>query len=129
MGFRSTFVTNDYNVNWPDWLKEKYKDSINFNSCASSKKEAKFYGIWSNLIQDFHKALHDINFFNEYLDSVHLHLTVLILHECDGVTRYQLYKDKIICSEPTPFSSWEEKDGITHHYCYECENTMNTQLE
>ena len=129
MGFRSTFVTSDHSIKWPDWLKEKYKDSVNFDLCASSKKEAKFYGCWSNLIQDFHKALHDIDFYNDAYNDGHLHFTISILHECDGVTRYQLYKDKIICSEPVPFDCWEEKDGITHNYCYDCQRTIGTQLE
>lgn len=119
MGFRSTFVTSDQNIQWPNWIKDKYNDSVNFESCASSKKEAKFYGNWSLLIQDFSKALRDVNFFNK--DDEHLHLTILILHECDGVTRYQIYQNKILCSEPTPFDCWEEKKEITHNYCYECQ--------
>ena len=119
MGFRSTFVTSDNSIKWPDWLKEKYKDSVNFDSCASSKMEDKFYFSWSSLIQDFSKALNDVNFFDK--NDGHLHLTILILHECDGVTRYQIYKDKIICSEPTPFNCWKKQKGITHHYCYECQ--------
>lgn len=122
MGFRSTFVTSDQSIQWPDWIKDKYNDSVNFESCASSKKEAKFYGAWSLLIQDFSKALHDVNFFNK--DDGHLHLTILILHECDGVTRYQIYQNKILCSEPTPFDCWEEKKEITHNYCYECQRVV-----
>lgn len=118
MGFRSTFVTNDYSIQWPNWLKEKYKDSVNFDSCASSKSEQKFYGTWNNLVQDFHKALNEIDYFKH-----EQHLTILILHECDGVTRYQLYKNEIVCSEPTPFNCWERKKEITHHYCYNCQNT------
>lgn len=119
MGFRSTLVTSDCGIEWPDWLKEKYKDLVNFDSCASSKMEDKFYLNWSSLIQDFSKALHDVNFFDK--DDGHRHLTVLILHECDGVTRYQIYQNKILCSEPDPFNCWKEQKGITHNYCYECQ--------
>jgi len=30
MGFRSTFTTEDYNIQWPQWFREKYDKKIWF---------------------------------------------------------------------------------------------------
>lgn len=56
MGNRSTFVTNDYPIHWPDWFYEKYKKNVFFNDdhigVIASKYEGKMYGIFSELIED-----------------------------------------------------------------------------
>lgn len=111
MGFRSTFVTEDYSVEWPEWFKEKYDGWINFNGCISSTTEGKTYGVFSSLAEDIQKAL------KEAKAELSLGFVLIFLHECGGITRYEIHPDRINISEP---SGWDKVDDITHHYCYGC---------
>jgi hypothetical protein len=117
MGFRSTFTTEDYGINWPEWFKVKYKDSIYFPDTTgglSSKMECKIYGIWIDLIDDIYEVLN----YNQFFKSTCIrNFIVVFLHECGGITRYQIEKDRIIITEPI---DWNIVDGVTHNYCYGC---------
>jgi hypothetical protein len=54
-GFRSTFVCEDYLIQWPDWFLEKYKDYIWLNEAnrltdvLASRKEGKTYKVFKDL--------------------------------------------------------------------------------
>lgn len=103
MGFRSTFVTETYQGEWPGWFTEKYKDTINFDECLSSKIEATTYWTWEDLPADIQKA---INW--EHCES----WTLVWLHECGGVSRVHVYKDQISIDEPE--GNYVEVDAPTH---------------
>ena len=112
MGFRSTFVTSDFNCNpsfLPDWFTEKYKSWINFCGCLSSTCEGKTYGVFTDLDTDLQKALKDICSDDE--------VDLVFLHECGGITKFQISAEKIVISEP---DKWSKVDIVTHAYCYGC---------
>lgn len=113
MGFRSTFVTQDYYIQWPEWFIAKYSDHVNFNDgkgCISSRQEKKSYGVFSELEDDIQKVLKEIE---SKLDG----FILVWLHECGGITRVSISKDSITYREP---DSWRNTDDITHDYCYGC---------
>lgn len=112
MGFRSTFVTEDSLVAWPDWFVEKYASTINFHAekkgSISSNAEWKTYGIWAELHKDIQKLIDWDNREN---------FVMVFLHECGGITRCQIEKDVIKWSEPT---GWRASNWVEHDYCYGC---------
>jgi len=110
MGFRSTFCTQDYSIEWPLWFKEKYH-TLCFDGGISSSREYKKYGNYlGDLDEDIQKALNECGFGDD-------NFILVYLHECGGITRVQIEKDKIYYSEPT---YWELTKGATHSGCYEC---------
>lgn len=113
MGFRSTLTIEHYAITWPDWFVEKYSNSVWFGEgnkgVIASKYEAKTYGMFSDLHNDIQKAIN--------WDNAPESIVLVYLHECGGVTRCQIFKDKIKWSEP---ESWRETDGVEHNYCYGC---------
>ena len=110
MGFRSVFIADDYPIQWPDWFREKYADSLYFGEHGhlASRGEWKHYGPWTDLITDIQKVVpwKERPSFN-----------VVFLHECGGVTWCAITKNEIRWAEPR---EWQETDGITHDYCYDC---------
>lgn len=113
MGFRSTLTTEDYNIMWPDWFVEKYKDFIHFREDnrgpLAAKFEAKVYDTFMDLCTDIQKAI-DWDKFVE-------HFILVYLHECGGVTRCQISKSGVKYTEP---ETWVNSDGVEHTYCYGC---------
>lgn len=102
MGYRSTFVSSDSGITWPEWFRKKYESSIYFPpnpedglpcGCISSKYECKMYGMWCDLIEDITKVL------AEQDHEFHL----VILHEDGAITRYEWdYERKLLVLNP-PF--------------------------
>lgn len=115
MGFRSTFITSDYSIEWPEWFVDKYNRYINIGSCLSSKHEYKAYDD-AELYSDIQKCLPE-----RWRDDFDFNL--VYLHECDGVTKVKITKKKIIISEP---HEWKEVEYITHSYCYGCSEVEAT---
>lgn len=116
MGFRSTFTTLDNDFVWPDWFITKYRERIHFPvenvGAIHSKYEAKTYMTWAELHDDIQRALRE-------QDEVQQRLVLVYLHECGGITRCQIERDRILWSEPER-DGWRKVDGVTHHYCYGC---------
>ena len=118
MGFRSTFVTEQYNIHWPDWFVKKYEDSVWFHTdqkgAISSKFECKTYFSWTDLVEHIQMAIN-------WKKAPNLHRFVLVfLHECGGITRVQIEEKNIFYSVP---AGWEEPLyalPIGHEYCYGC---------
>ena len=109
MGFRSVFVTESAHYQWPDWFVKKYHETVNITEhCLTSKLEHKTYTVWSHLDLDIQKAIDWDKKKN---------VVVVYLHECGGITRCHITKDRIIYTEP---SGWEVTEEITHDYCYGC---------
>jgi len=111
MGFRSTLTTYDYPIKWPDWFRKKYEFSIGCNGRGAlySIGEHKTYTEWLTLPEDIQKAID--------WDEFTLNFVLVYLHECGGITRYQIGKDSIKCSEP---KEWDVVEEITHWYCSGC---------
>lgn len=61
MGYRSTFISEALPIHkLPDWLKEKYKDTLVFTeSTIATKYEIKIYG--ETIFEDIQKALLEVN--------------------------------------------------------------------
>lgn len=114
MGFRSTFVTNDFPWKWPLWFREKYADLVHFSpegGAIASKHEGKSYGVFSSLENDIQRALIETTNDREWC------LVFVYLHECGGITRCEIRRDTILWNEP---DGWRTSDGIEHNYCYNC---------
>ena len=128
MGFRSTFITEDNRLIIPKWFIkkwEKYVNISNFKSDSmiahskrnamplSSKVEGKTYFLWNELLPDIQKAMKEDLFYKDFE-----HPIILIwLHDCGGITKVKIYKDKIAYSEPT---NWEKTSGVTHDDVDDC---------
>jgi len=119
MGFRSTFTTQHYAIDWPEWFVEKYEATIMFppGNCGpiSSKIECKTYSTWVDLDKDIHRAID--------WDSFPLDFVLVYLHECGGITRVQFDKAGVLYSEP---DAWKETENITHDYCGACSDVYRT---
>ena len=119
MGFRSTFVTEDWGFDWPEWFVEKWSPHVNFinrssgpSGSISSIGEGKTYGVWESLPADIQRTL------KEYPAPDYADRCVLVyLHECGGITRCEITPDSIGWSEPT---GWKKTKGVEHSYCYGC---------
>jgi hypothetical protein len=122
MGFRSTFTTSDYNIKWPEWFFEKYKERVLFSNehigAISSKGESKHYT--SELVDDIQKAID----WNEIHDGINFIL--VYLHECGGITRCEINRDSIMVTEPCDYKPvrW-----ISHNYCYGCSDAKHLKAE
>lgn len=121
MGFRTTMTTEDLRgIKLPKWFRDKWQDQYSFGESKgyashkdtmliSSKHESKFYNAPDeDIFLDIQKVMvkKDIDKF-----------IVVMLHECGGITRVQIEKDKIRMSEPT---KWKEVEQVEHDYCYGC---------
>lgn len=111
MGFRSTFVTDCWFIEWPDWFRKKYEENVYIpdvgkHGCLASKYEAKRYFIWSELEEDIQKCLTGED-----------QITLVWLHECRGITKVVITTKCIRFMEP---DEWEEVEYPTHNYCYGC---------
>lgn len=113
MGFRSTFTTQDYGIQWPQWFREKYAGVIWFTGEGKgplhSVREAKTYLLWGDLPTDIQRAIDWSNPLKNFV--------LVYLHECGGITRCQIEKDAIKWSEP---EGWCITEGVEHNYCYGC---------
>jgi len=100
MGFRSTLVTEDIRITWPDWFVEKYQHVLWFRpdhtGVISSKHEAKTYGTLNDLAQDIQRAV-DWEIFE--------HFTFVYLHECGDISRCIIRTDSVHWQMP---HGWED---------------------
>ena|ERR1700757_1977920 len=120
MGFRSTYISEDYAIHYPDWFREKY--SVSDKSVIYSEIEKKYP---EEVVLDTWKALKEVRWFDKTYD---IDFNMVILHECGGVTKVQMGADYLIVADPT---DWDVVEHITeptdwinaqghHSYCYGC---------
>ena len=113
MGFRSTFTTQDYAIDWPQWFRDKYAGAIWFTEEGTgplhSVREAKTYMRWAELHTDIQRAID----WSEWFDS----FVLVYLHECGCITRCEIEKDAIKWSEPV---GWRATEGVEHSEYYGC---------
>jgi len=116
MGFRSTFTTQHYAIQWPQWFLDKYAGAIWFTEDGigplHSVREDKTYDRWKELHTDIQRAI-------DWTDERRApdNFVLVYLHECGGITRCQIEKDAIKWSEP---DDWRITEGVEHKYCYGC---------
>ena len=129
MGFRSKLMSEDFSgIQVPDWFIEKHPklhygwDTWKPILSISSRSERKFYSKFKeeDIFVDIQKVLQE----NEFTGF----MSVVLLHECGGVTLVKISKDKIIGQEPI---EWKEVEEVEHNYCYGCsepKSTINNNL-
>lgn len=122
MGFRSNLISEDTGLDLPNWFIEKYSEYKDFYFDSDKSvpftllKERKYY---DNLAEkeifiDIQKVLKESTWNGDKLVCV-------LIHECGGITRVEIWKDKIIGNEPT---SWKTVDCVNHNYCYGCSDVI-----
>lgn len=124
MGFRSTMTTEHYYQEIPQWFLEKYPDLAygamkeqRWSFPISLRGERKFYDKFSEqeIFVDIQKILREKD-----IDDI----SVVLLHECGGITLVKIGRDKISGREPV---EWKEVEMVEHNYCYGCsEPAKNT---
>lgn len=117
MGFRSTLITEHYSIVWPDWLFSKYDFLFDCNGILTSQYEFKTYSIGRGLNEDIRKALIETGC-EDVLEGEGY--TVIYLHECGGVTKVQIGKDKIYYGKPSGWVTQDTGEDYMHCYCYGC---------
>jgi hypothetical protein len=131
MGFRTLMMTADTGLDLPQWFVDKWGEGFNIGQYpkgsrgeadgktwslpVTSKGERKFYSSKDEeIFADLQKAL------NEQLkrgDQWLKDFEIVLLHECDGITKVHIGTDFIKMYEP---EDWHEVEEITHNYCYGC---------
>ena len=106
MGFRTTIISETKYIIWPDWFVKKYEAVLAANDRGlASLIECKARYLIGEVFVDTQKVL-----------QVGQSLLVLMLHECGGVTRCTIEKEKITYIEPTEYV----KVDLPTHPFYEC---------
>ena len=94
MGFRSTFISEDYHGNLPEWFMDKWRPKgiiVRPNTLMiSSAGEMKMYSHGGLAIEDYQKALLEVGFFDEFTI-----MRIVVMTETGSITRVDLTKDGI----------------------------------
>ena len=106
MGFRTTIISETKYIAWPDWFVKQYDGVLTVGGRGlSSLVECKVDFLVDEVFTDTQKCL-----------SAEQSLLVLMLHECGGVTRCTIEKEKITYIEPSEYVEVNEPT----HPVYEC---------
>lgn len=123
MGFRSNFITEDMRgIEVPRWFNEKYPQHYCWRNNNTGQY---FFPIMQPWESKFYSALAETEIFLDIQrilresDST-IDIVLILLHECGGITRVKITKEKITGREPT---EWKEVESVTHDYCYGCSDT------
>ena len=104
----------------PEWFTEKWGNYVHLSDNGlfpmSSKYEKKYYDSFEEdeFLLDVQKMLLEAGRLADGLDD---RISLVLFHECDGLTKVVIYKDKIVGMEPT---AWKEVKSVEHNYCYGC---------
>ena len=106
MGFRTTIISETKYIAWPDWFVKQYDGVLTVGGRGlSSLVECKVDFLVDEVFTDIQECL-----------SAEQSLLVLMLHECGGVTRCTIEKEKITYIEPSEYVEVNEPT----HPVYEC---------
>ena len=106
MGFRTTIISETKYIAWPDWFVKQYDGVLTVSGRGlSSLVECKADFLVDEVFTDIQECL-----------SAEQSLLVLMLHECGGVTRCTIEKEKITYIEPSEYVEVNEPT----HPVYEC---------
>ncbi len=124
MGFRTVVISEDRPLTLPLWFVEAHPE-LHFGNNEdgssrlpiASRFERKFYGSKDDqLFLDLQRVLNESP---SWIDNVEL----ILFHECGGITKVLVTRDRIRMAEPT---GWSEVDEIEHWFCG-C--SLDTQVE
>ena len=122
MGFRSIFIADNGPINLPSWFLEKWGGYFHFYSSDGGKKKGfpisspfpiKIGQFEDDLYPDLQKLVEDDR-----------PIILIWLHECGGLTRLELYSDRVVSAEPR---EWESVERPTHSYCGHCDEHPDTE--
>jgi hypothetical protein len=124
MGFRTLAMSEACWIELPAWFVEKYQGAMHFGDRDGkpslpivTKFERKFYANKEDaLFTDFQRVLKELPDTYRFRDEDGVEF--VLFHECGGITKVKVGGSFIRMCEPS--RGWEEVEGITHHYCYEC---------
>lgn len=121
MGFRTTMTTEGFSgVEIPEWFKEKY-DWFNYGSQYGNENSPAVFPISLKGESKFYHALAEderlLDIQKVITDAGVKEITVVLLHECGGITLVKISQDKIYGREP---ETWREVEAVEHDYCYGC---------
>lgn len=104
MGYRSTFISDSFNVSkLPYWLKHRYGQILTFeDSVISTKKEIKIYG--DMIFEDIQKAMNEVQITSIYL---------VVMGEDGSVSKVIISKDNI---KYIKYYDTDEGDAEFIHY-------------
>lgn len=111
MGFRTSLISEDAYISWPDKFKKKYRHLLYMPSggCLSTKMPMKTYN-YKEMFEDIQKAI-------PWKKSKREKFNIILLAECGGVQRVWIKPKEILYDVPTRF---EFRDGLEHgYYCKE----------
>lgn len=96
-------------------LGDDPSNRISYSFPLSTKGEQKFYGDFATdeLFLDIQKILNESKRDDAYGHGI----SIVLLHECGGITKVQIFKDSIVAAEPT---GWNKVEHVEHDYCYGC---------
>lgn len=116
-------MTEDYpGLKVPDWFFSKYPyfhyamDGSQPTFSIASRSESKFYGEIKSeeVFLDLQKVIGESHY--------DWPISVVLLHECGGITLVFISKDKIQAREPI---AWKEVESVEHSYCNGCSEPPN----
>ena len=125
MGFRSNFITEDMRgIEVPRWFVEKYPNHRPWHNSETDRYyfpivqpwESKFYSRLdeTEIFKDIQKILTEtLPFYSGHKPKI----TLILLHECGGITRVEITTESITGREPI---EWKEVKNVEHDYCYGC---------
>ena len=123
MGFRSNFITEHIaGVKVPDWFVEKYPNHFVYKNSEDKNSfpiiqpyETKFYSKLdeTEIFTDIQKVLVE-----EDYEGI---MTLILLHECGGITKVKITQETITGMEPT---KWKKVQSVEHSYCYGCSENV-----
>lgn len=125
MGFRSVMITEDIkSIEIPQWFLDKYP-----NITGVTTEKGMFSPLLTKGEQKFYQSFADYDLFLDiqkiYIDRDRdYHINIVLLHECGGITKIEIHKDKIVGMEPT---AWKRVEGVEHDYCYGCSDYKNIE--
>lgn len=126
MGFRTTATTNEtHGLDIPEEFFDKYpyvaktpcdRCEGKYHFPMSLTREIKFYNEFerTEMFLDIQKLM--------IAQDYNSDIVFVLLHECEGITKVHIYKDKILGMEPT---AWKSVTSVTHNYCYGCSDPKN----
>jgi hypothetical protein len=91
MGYRSTFISQDYVAKLSEWIKEKWSDKVLFiqGTLVATKFEWKIYD--NEFFEDYQKAVIESGFWSDR----NIPICFAVIAEDDFISKVKIYKDKI----------------------------------
>lgn len=106
MGFRSTFISEHVRVDWTDEWKASSPPGVAVTDygVVYSTCEQKLYT--NEVFEWVQRGLIEAEFFSERKRP----FLMIVIHECGGAVRVDIYEDKILRGRPPRGTEWNEED-------------------